>query len=252
MKLNQKVAVITGAGSGIGSSTAEFYAVKGARVMVCDVNEISAFETVERIKNLGGYAKPYVVDVTDDQAVEALFDEISRVEGAIDYLVNNVGIEIKGDTHNFSISDYDHLFNVNVKSIFLCTKAAAAKMIPNRSGAIVNLASVASFKTWPSNGIYSVTKAAVHALTKAFAVDLAKYGVRVNAVAPAIVATAMTERSISKETNKIQARINRNQLHPLGRMAEPVEIAKAIYFLNSDDSSFTTGSCLVLDGGLLA
>ena len=126
------------------------------------------------------------------------------------------------------------------------------RMIPRRQGAIVNLASVASFRTWPADGAYSASKAAVLALTRAFAVDLAPHGIRVNAVAPAIVDTPMTERSLDAEADRSAGRARRERLHPLGRLARPEEIAAAILFLASPDSAFTTGACLTVDGGLLA
>lgn len=246
------VAVITGAGSGIGAATAIRLARGGLVIAVCDINAAGAHDTASRIREEGGQAVAFTVDVTDEQAVQALFTRIETELGEVTHLVNNVGIEITGPSHEFSLKDYDSLFNVNVKSVFLCSRAAAHYMAPRGRGSIVNLASVASFKTWPMDGIYSATKAAVLGLTKAFAVDLAASGVRVNAVAPAIVDTPMTERAIAEESDREAGRARRNKLHPLGRMATPEDIAESIFFLGSAASSFTTGACLTLDGGLLA
>lgn len=248
----RQIAVVTGAGSGIGAATARLYAAQGARVMVCDIDVGLAQATVEAIQAAGGSAHAFELDVTNAEAVEAVFQHIEATHGPMDELVNNVGIEIVGDTQAFSLEDYDRLFNVNVRSVFLCCRAAARHMGQRGTGAIVNLASVASFKTWPGDGVYSATKAAVLALTKAFAVDLAAQGIRVNAVAPAIVETAMTERAIARDADPASGRERRHKLHPLGRMAKPQEIAEAILFLNSRQSAFTTGACLVLDGGLLS
>ncbi len=252
MKETKSVAVITGAGSGIGAATAMYFARSGHVVAICDINAASAFDTVCKIQEKGGQAMSFTVDVTSEQAVQALFARIESELGQVNHLVNNVGIEITGLSQAFSVEDYDSLFNVNVKSVFLCSRAVAHYMAPRGQGSIVNLASVASFKTWPRDGIYSATKAAVLGLTRAFAVDLASTGVRVNAVAPAIVDTPMTDRAIAEENNCETARARRNKLHPLGRMATPDEIAESIFFLSSTASSFTTGACLTLDGGLLA
>ncbi|GKQ48973.1 SDR family NAD(P)-dependent oxidoreductase [Pseudomonas syringae] len=252
MKDIKAVAVITGAGSGIGAATAMRFARSGLVIAVCDINAASADDTAYQIRQQGGQATAFTVDVTDEEAVEAVFSLIESELGQVTYLVNNVGIEITGPSQAFSLTDYDSLFNVNVKSVFLCSRAAAHYMAPRGQGSIVNLASVASFKTWPLDGIYSATKAAVLGLTKAFAVDLASTGVRVNAVAPAIVDTPMTDRAIAEESDREAGRARRNKLHPLGRMATPNDIAESIFFLSSAASSFTTGACLTLDNGLLA
>lgn len=247
------IAVVTGAGSGIGAATAELYGQHERRVMVCDIDAQRAAHTVAAIRDAGGQARAFEVDVTSASQVEALFDTIEAEEGPVAELVNNVGIEVMGPTHTLAIADYDRMFNVNVKSVFLCCRAASRHMMERQAGgAIVNLASVASFKTWPGDGVYSATKAAVHALTKAFAVDLAAHRIRVNSVAPAVVDTAMTARAIAADADPSTGRARRDKLHPLGRMAQPLEIAQAIVFLNSAHSAFTTGACLVLDGGLLA
>jgi NAD(P)-dependent dehydrogenase (short-subunit alcohol dehydrogenase family) len=244
--------VITGAGSGIGAATAMRFAQSGFVIAVCDINKAGADNTVRQILEIGGQATAFIVDVTDEQTVQALFSRIESELGQTTCLINNVGIEITGPSQTFSLKDYDSLFDVNVKSVFLCSRAAANYMVPRGKGSIVNLASVASFKTWPLDGIYSATKAAVLGLTKAFAVDLASTGIRVNAVAPAIVDTPMTDRAISEDHDRNAGRERRNKLHPLGRMATPIEIAESIFFLSSSASSFTTGACLTLDGGLLA
>lgn len=246
------VAVITGAGSGIGAATAMRLARSGLVIAVCDINAAGADGTARQIRAEGGQATAFTVDVTDEQAVQALFARVESELGQVTHLVNNVGIEITGPSQAFSLKDYDSLFNVNVKSVFLCSRSAAHYMARRGQGSIVNLASVASFKTWPMDGIYSATKAAVLGLTKAFAVDLAASGIRVNAVAPAIVDTPMTARAIAEESDRKAGRARRNKLHPLGRMATPNEIAESIFFLSSAASSFTTGACLTLDGGLLA
>lgn len=251
-QLSGKVALVTGAGSGIGRATAECFAATGAPVAVLDIDREGAEQTVHRIAAAGGQARAIFADVTRDDDVARAVETIESEIGAIATLVNNVGIEIVGPTHTFPLADYDRLFAVNVRSVFLASRAVAACMVPRGAGAIVNLASVASFKTWPGDGVYSATKAAVLGLTKAFAVDLAPHGIRVNAVAPAIVDTPMTDRAVATDADPVAGRERRARLHPLGRIARPQEIADAIVFLASPASAFTTGSCLTIDGGLLA
>jgi NAD(P)-dependent dehydrogenase (short-subunit alcohol dehydrogenase family) len=246
------VAIVTGAASGIGRITAARFAREGVAVVVADLDEAGARDVAGSLTDAGARALAVRADVSDEADVTALFAAVDEAFGPVTHLVNNAGFEIVGALQDFAAADYDRLFAVNARSVFLCSRAAAARMIPRGRGSVVNLASVASFKTWPGDGAYSASKAAVLALTKAFAADLAPFGIRVNAVAPAIVDTPMTERSLDAEPDRAAGRRRRELLHPLGRLAKPEEIAGAILFLASEDSAFTTGACLTIDGGLLA
>lgn len=246
------VVVVTGAASGIGAATATVFAMAGASVVIADLDEAAAIATASALTDGGARALAVRADVSDEADVFRLFAAVDDEFGPTTHLVNNAGIEITGGLQDFATADYDRLFAVNARSVFLCSREASRRMIPRRRGAIVNLASVASFKTWPGDGAYSASKAAVLALTRAFAADLAPHGVRVNAVAPAIVDTPMTERSLDAEPDRAAGRARREGLHPLGRLARPSEIADAIVFLASTESAFTTGACLTIDGGLLA
>jgi len=246
------VVIVTGAGSGIGKETAISFALSGSKVVIVDINEESACALASSLCARGANAVAIRADASKEVDVIDLFERVDRIYGPPTHLVNNAGIEIKGNMYDLLVEDYEKLFSVNTHSVFLCSRAAAQRMIPMRRGAIVNLASVASFKTWPGGGAYSASKAAVLALTKAFAADLAPFGIRVNSVAPAIVDTSMTERSLDKEADRAAGLARREALHPLGRLARPQEIANAILFLAAEESGFTTGACLTVDGGLLA
>lgn len=246
------IVIVTGAASGIGRRTAIKYSEMGKQVALIDIDDDGLEKTRKSIELLGGCAQSFPCDVTNEAVIGSLFEELANGYDGISSLINCVGIEITGPTHEMSFDNYDKLFRVNVKSVFVCCKAAIAEMIKAKSGSIVNIASVASFRTWPNDGVYSATKAAVLSLTKAFAVDVASHGIRVNAVAPAIVDTPMTDYALSLEADQEAGLAKRKALHPLGRLASTEDVANAIVFLNSDQAAFITGTCLNVDGGLLS
>lgn len=247
----KKFILITGSGSGIGKETALSYSNKKNIVFVADLDYDSALETVKTIQSKGNQAIALKVNVANTSSVDDMFKKIQKHTKRIDILVNNVGIELTGELSTFSLNKYNQLFDVNVKSVFLCSQKVLPFMKKN-GGSIVNLASVASFKTWPEDGVYSATKAAVAGLTKGFALDYVKFNIRVNAVAPAIVDTPMTDRAIIDKNNMKEEKKKKGLVHPMKRIAKPKEVANAIKFLASKKSSFTTGTILLVDGGLLA
>jgi len=247
----KKFILITGSGSGIGKETALSYSNKKNIVFVADLDYDSALETVKIIQSKGNQAIALEVNVANASSVDDMFKKIQKHTKRIDILVNNVGIELTGDLSSFSLNKYNQLFDVNVKSVFLCSQKVLPFMKKN-GGSIVNLASVASFKTWPEYGVYSATKAAVAGLTKGFALDYIEFNIRVNAVAPAIVDTPMTDRAIIDKNNIKEEKKKKGLVHPMKRIAKPKEVANAIKFLASKKSSFTTGTILLVDGGLLA
>lgn len=244
--------LVTGAGSGIGRETAIAFAKQGAVISVVDIDRQAAMLTAGMIGEVGGRSNAFYADVGKERDVEDVFAGAREASGLVSILVNNVGIEISGPIASFSTADYDRTFNVNTRSVFLCTRAVIPQMTLRGGGAIVNLASVASFRTWPGDGVYSASKAAVLALTKAFAIELAASNIRVNAVAPAIIDTPMTDRAVAHESDRNEAKRRKGLIHPIPRLGQPREVANAIMFLASDDASFTTGGCITIDGGLLS
>jgi len=246
-----KIVIVTGGASGIGAATVKKFFSKGARVIIVDIDhkgEILA-QSLSRDKKLVQFVH---CDVSSANGVKTLVQHIEKEMGGVDILINNAGIEISGKIANFSESAFDQLVAVNLKSVFLCSKAVLPGMMKRRQGTIVNLASVAAILAWPDDAIYSATKAAVFLLTKGLALECAPYNVRVNAVAPSITDTPMTDRALAHYTDKERVKREKAELNPLGRLGKPEEVAEAILFLSSKSASFITGTILPVDGGYLA
>lgn len=248
--LNNTVALVTGAGQGIGKSIALRLAKEGALVVVNDLALHSARKVSEMIRARGGRSTAIQADVSDQKRVEDLVSKIVGQYKRIDILVNNVGISPKKNGkkppfYEISLEEWEHVMNVNLKSVFLCSQTVARYMMGQRSGQIVNISSVAG-KTYsgPSGAHYSASKAAVISLTKSMAHELCQYGIRVNSVAPGAVNTPLQEKtSFGLKKNMIR------QI-PMGRFASPEEIAEAVLFLISPQASYITGEILDVNGGL--
>jgi NAD(P)-dependent dehydrogenase (short-subunit alcohol dehydrogenase family) len=250
-RLNGQIAVVTGGGSGIGRSTATLLAQAGARVTVADRDQTAASETVTDIEAQGGVAFAMEVDVTDESAIERLFEAIMQREGRVDLLVNNAGLAIRKPSIELAIADWERVVAVNMTGVFLCARVAARHMIAvNEGGCIINVASIMGLSgggLYP-NISYQTTKGAVVNMTRALAVEWASHGIRVNAVAPTYVRTPFIAPLLSQPelVRKIEA------MTPLGRLAEPEEVAAAILFLASRAATMITGHTLPVDGGFLA
>lgn len=246
MNLTGKVALVTGASRGIGQVTAIELAKAGADVVVNFIgNEAVAQETVEKIEALGRKAIKIKANVGDADDVQAMVDEAIATFGHIDILVNNAGITRDGLLIRMKDSDWDEVLNINLKGVYLVTKAVAKLMVKQRAGRIINMTSVSGVTGNVGQANYAAAKAGVIGFTKTCAKELAARGITVNAVAPGFIETAMTDVLPEKIKEGIAATV------PFGRMGQPEEIASVVTFLASDFASYITGQVLNVDGGMV-
>jgi len=239
------VALVTGGGQGIGAGIARRLASDGFAVAVADIAAESARATAEEIDASGGRAMAVCVDVTDAASVSAAIEAVRATLGAVDVLVNNAGVVRIGSFLRMDEDDWDAVMDVNVKGVFLVTRAVAPSMVQRRHGRIVNLASIVAYRVFGPYAAYHASKAAVVGLTQAFAMELAGKGVTVNAVAPGIIETPILDALGSQDRRMQPSAI------PAGRLGEPADIAGCVSFLASADASYVTGETIVVDGGLL-
>ena len=251
-RLADKICVITGGGSGIGQATALCFAAEGAKVVVADINPVAASETSRLIEKNGAAALAVTVDVTQAASVQKMLHKAVEVFGRIDVLVNNAGFGLAATVEETDEADWDRLMAVNLKGVFLGCKYVVPIMRRQGGGVIVNTASVLALVGVQDRAAYCASKGGVAALTRAVALDHVRDGIRVNCVAPGSVETPYWTDIFAKSNDVAALRKNLEQRHPMERLARPEEIAKAILFLASDESSFCTGSTLVVDGGWAA
>lgn len=245
-RIQDKVAVITGAASGIGRATAERFATEGARLVLADLDRGKLETLVADITGRGGQAIGVPGDISHEADVKALMDQAVAHFGGIDILVANAGIIPEADLASATVDLWDHTMAVDGRGMFLSCKYAAAEMVKAGKGAIVCLSSISAFAGQKGQAVYGPAKFVASGLTKHLAIDLADRGVRVNAVAPGTIDTPAVGKMGKEGIAKVVA------MHPLGRMGKPDEVASAILFLSSDDASFITGAVLPVDGGYLA
>jgi NAD(P)-dependent dehydrogenase (short-subunit alcohol dehydrogenase family) len=242
-----RLALVTGAGRGNGAAIARGLAVAGAEVIVTDIDKDAAGTIADSIVAEGGKARGFMLDVTDEEGCRTLARDLSLLVGPVRILVNNAGIFLRGNLVAEDGRDrWDRTMAVNVQGPFNVTMAFIEQLKLTR-GAIVNIASVASFVAQPGSGPYPVSKGALAQFTRTLASELAPYGVRVNALAPGIIATAMTEptRADPRRLEAFLAHV------PMKRVGEPEELAGPVVFLCSDAASYVTGAVLPVDGGYL-
>lgn len=246
-----KTAVVTGGGSGIGQAVVRRLAEHGARVVVLDISEAAARESVDLVEAAGGQALAVACDVGDRSSVEAAFASLTEGE-PVDVLVNSAGIAHIGTLETTDEAAFDRLYRVNVKGVYLCCKAAVSRMA-GRGGVIVNMASIASLIGLEDRFAYSMTKGAVLTMTRSIAVDYMQQGIRCNCICPARVHTPFVDRFLAENYAGREAEMfeRLSKYQPLGRMASADEVAMLTLYLCSEHASFITGQALPLDGGVL-
>lgn len=247
MRFKDQGVLVTGAGSGIGRETARTFAAEGAHVGVADIDPAAAERTVEAIRDKGGSAEAFQLDVTDEKAVAGFIETAASRLGHIDVLVNSAGLRQVKPVLELSLQDWNRVMGVNITGVFLCSQAFARHLVrAGRPGAIVNLASTLGVMAGTERTAYVASKHAVVGLTKEMAMELGEKGIRVNAVGPGAIRTPLSESSFQDPEYVRRIR----SIHSgLGRWGETHEIAKAILFLASDDASFVAGTTLLVDGG---
>ncbi|CAD5245301.1 SDR family NAD(P)-dependent oxidoreductase [Thermococcus camini] len=254
-RVEGKVAIVTGATSGIGRAIAKLLAREGAKVAVTGRNEERGRKVVEEIISEGGTAKFWKLDVSNEAEVERVFREVVEEFGKLDILVNNAGISGPDKpTHELTEGEWDQVMDVNVKGVFFCTKHAVPYMIKNGGGSIVNVSSIYGIVGSPGIPPYHASKGAVRLMTKTDALLYAKYGIRVNSVHPGSIWTPMLMKACKKMgvDDEEQCRGVFAKMNPVGFVGEPMDVAYAVLYLASDESRFVTGAELVVDGGYTA
>ena len=248
--IDKRVAVITGGSSGIGRATAIALAKDGVKVAVAARRTKEGEETVQLVKEAGSEGIFVKTDVTKEDDVRALIEKTINQYGRLDYAFNNAGIEEMMMSLVEQTSDaFDQIMNVNVKGVWLSMKHEIPEMIRSGGGAIVNMSSVAGVTGFPQMSIYIASKHAVLGLTKSAALEYAKSGIRINAIAPGGVKTEMAKRVTEQNSQFLETVTS---LHPIGRIADPEEIANAVVWLLSDKASFVLGHTLLIDGGMVS
>ena len=247
-----KVVLVTGAGSGIGLATAVAFGREGAAVAVNDRTLEKTEAAVQAVRAAGGKALAAAGDVSLDRECRRIVAETIEGLGGLDILINNAGIGTSGTVLTTDEETWDRLIAVNLKSVFLMSKAALAHMVPRRSGVIVNAGSIAGLRAIPDRAAYVATKFGVVGLTRTMALDHVKDGIRVNCVCPGTTETPWIGQRLQEAPDPQAAMAGLVARQPMGRLGRAEEMAAAYLFLASDESSFTTGTALVVDGGFTA
>jgi NAD(P)-dependent dehydrogenase (short-subunit alcohol dehydrogenase family) len=251
LKLERRISVVTGAGSGIGRAIARGLSSEGSRVVIADIDGAKAEEAAADLRGRGRDARAFQVDVADPSSVAGLEAFVSKTLGPLDILVNNAAVQVNKTIEDTTPEEWNRQMAVNVGGVFLCSRAFLPGLRKTR-GVILNMSSVNGFFVEPFCAGYCATKGAILAFTKAIAIDHGREGIRVHAICPGYINAGLAESYFESQSDPSKAREEAGSLHALGRIGQPEEVARAAVFLASDDASFMTGSALVVDGGLSA
>jgi 2-keto-3-deoxy-L-fuconate dehydrogenase len=253
-RLDDKVAVITGAGSGIGQSIALLFASQGARLELLDISTEALQNTLGLLQQQACNAAVHACDVSDGAAVQAVFDHIHQQHGRLNLLVNSAGVSHIGNVETTSEDDFDRVYRVNVKGTYQCLKAGIPKLKASGGGAIVNLGSIASLIGLRDRFAYSMSKGAVLTMTYSVATDYVSEGIRCNCICPARVHTPFVDGFLRRHYPGREREVFQklSEAQPMGRMGKPEEIASLALFLCSDEAAFVTGSAYPIDGGVIS
>lgn len=250
MRLQNKVALVTGAGDGIGRGIAIRFATEGARVGVLDVNEPMCQETTLMIHDAGGQAIALPCDVRDTDQVHNAVMTLAQSFGPVNIVVNNAAIMPSGRLHETSLEAFQHAIDVNLRGAYLINREVIPMMLEQHSGSIIHMSSVTGLLGLPGIAIYSTTKGALAALTRAMSTDYARDGIRVNCVSPGTIDSPMLHNFVAAQSDPGRIRKEFDDMHPIGRVGKIDEVASVFVFLASDEASFVSGANYTVDGGL--
>lgn len=252
MRLKDRVAFVTGSASGIGQAIIELFAAQGASTIGADVDEMGGLKACDSIRSQGARSMYHRADVGSEPEIRAAVDAGLKEFGKIDILANVVGIASEAPCHKMDLVDWERIIRINLTSMFLTSKYVLPGMIERKYGSIVNMASVQGLLGLAGYPHYAASKGGIISMTRQMAREYAAHGIRVNCIAPGTIDTPLNRQVLERASNPEALRAAWVRMHPLGRLGTPIEVAYAALFLASDESSWVTGHCLVIDGGLTA